>query len=619
MAIKKVIGYGAVFAILSAGAVWGEPSVEKKGCAARTATLRIKKTDGKTEEAIRALEQSAPNVYRLIIPIREISRDVDTIEAVFDSAYAKKGEEGYFVVSTGLLGTFREDKGKLEERRNPMPVFGMKSPSGTFVGIVKGLKYEFATVVEATNGVYAVYPRFLIKDMVFAPYEDLVVDFHMLTGDDANYSGMARAYRRYQLERGEVTPLRERVKGNAQLAYTADTMFVRVKNGTKNNKNKIEQQTPTNEPPLIVSKTFDDLIKIMKGLKELGVERVEMCAVGWHSGGFDGRYPTLFPVEPAFGGEAKLREAIACAHGLGYQIVCHVCNTDFYTISDRFNADDITKLPDGSFHKGGLWAGGRAYSPCFQRVCDAYVDEDYKGLADLGFKGTHHIDVTSCITPYPCFDPRHPCNRQQTADYMNTIGDKARRSFGGFGSEGPCDHVARTLDYVLYVTAYPKWLGRPNPMIDRLIPLWQIAYHGIILSNPFYSTIDYNYARPSGNEPHTWLNQKTRRLKLYEFGGRPTFYFNPYKDLTPIKEAYDEYQPMKYLQYEFMDVHEEIAKEVFLTRYSDGSEVVSNYSDRDFSYKGKAIKTMDYKLIKMGLAKRILRGCGIRREAYGRK
>ena len=605
MAVTKTMVLAAAAMVLgTVGTTWAMPEM-------KTATLRIKNIDGKTEEKVQTLEKAQENVYRLKLPIPQISKNIDTIDIFFDSATAKKGDEGYFVVSTGVLGTFRENKGLLEERRNPMPLFGMKSPNGTFVGIVKGLKYEFKTMVEVTNGVYKIFPRFLIKDMVVAPYEDLVVDFHMLKGNDATYSGMARAYRKYQLERGEVKPLRERVKGNPQLAYTADSMFIRVKHGSKSNKDKIENQTPTNEPPVKVFHSFDDFMRIMKGLKALGVEKVEMCSVGWISGGFDGRYPTLFPVEPAFGGEPKLREAIACAHGLGYQIVCHVCNTDFYTISDRFNTNDIAKLLDGSFHKGGLWAGGRAYSPCFQRLNEAYIDDDYKGLSDLGFKGTHHIDVTSCITPYPCFDPKHPLNRQQTADCMNKIGEKARRVFGGFGSEGPCDHVAKTLDYALYVTAYPGWLGRPNPLMDRLIPLWQIAYHGIILSNPAYSTIDYNYPRESGNKPHTWLNATSRRLKLYEFGGRPTFYFNPYTDLKPIKEAYDEYQPVKYLQYEFMESHDEVAKDVFLTRYSDGSEIVCNYSDKAFAYRGRAVKSTDYVLVKPSFMSRFLRLLGL--------
>ena len=64
------------------------------------------------------------------------------------------------------------------------------------------------------------------------------------------------------------------------------------------------------------------------------------------------------------------------------------------------------------------------------------------------------------------------------------------------------------------------------------------------------------------------------------------------------KEAYDLFQPMKYLQYEFMDFHGEIAKDVFITKYSDGSEVVSNYSKQDYLYKGQPVKPMDYRLYK---------------------
>ena len=45
------------------------------------------------------------------------------------------------------------------------------------------------------------------------------------------------------------------------------------------------------------------------------------------------------------------------------------------------------------------------------------------------------------------------------------------------------------------------------------------------------------------------------------------------------KEAYDEYQPMKNLQYEFMESHREIAPKVFVTRCSDGSKTAVNYSD----------------------------------------
>ncbi len=570
--------------------------------AMETATVRVQFNDGSLQQNVRELERLEDGVHRIRIPAADIPRGALWVDIIHHKATAQKGEEGYFVMSDGRLGTFRLDNGRIVERRNPMPLFGMKTPRGALVGIVKGLKYEFATMVEANNGEYRVWPRFLIKEMVFAPYGDIIIDFHTFKGAEANYCSMARAYREYQLERGEVVPLRERVKGNPQLAYTADTMFVRVKHGAKNNKDKIEHQTPENEPPVTVFHTFDDLMRIMRRLKDLGVEKAEMCSVGWNSGGFDGRYPQIFPVEEKFGGETKMREAIALAHRLGYQIVCHVCNTGFFTVADRYNEDDLARKADGSLYKKSILAGGRSYGPCFQRVCERHIDEDYEHMADMGLKGTHHIDVTSCITPYPCHDPRHPCTRQQTADYMNRIGEKARSTFGGFGSEGPCDHVARTLDYALYISAYPSWVGKDTPMMDRIVPLWQIVYHGIILSNPFYATIDYPFERPAWSKRmrpyHALENAATRRLKVAEFGGRPTFYFISYRDLEPIKQAYDEYQPMKYLQYEFMDFHDAIGDRVFLTRYGDGSEVVANYSDEEFTYRGRTVAAMDYGLFK---------------------
>ena len=49
-----------------------------------------------------------------------------------------------------------------------------------------------------------------------------------------------------------------------------------------------------------------------------------------------------------------------------------------------------------------------------------------------------------------------------------------------------------------------------------------------------------------------------------------------------------------------MDSHEEIAKDVFVTRWANGDEIVSNYTDKDFEYKGKTVKPMKYVFIRGG-------------------
>ena len=130
-----------------------------------------------------------------------------------DFATARKGEDGYWVVPTGQYGTFRCDKGSYSCSWPTMSMFGMKTPSRTFVAFVTGLKYYFTARVEAADGVYRM-SCVLNEEQCSDPYEDFSIEFHDLSGADADYSGMARAYRKHQLDRKAIVPFTERVKGS---------------------------------------------------------------------------------------------------------------------------------------------------------------------------------------------------------------------------------------------------------------------------------------------------------------------------------------------------------------------------------------------------------------------
>lgn len=578
----------------------------------------IKKfSDGTIKEESVKLEKLGANSYRLKIPARKLDENVfawrnanpvEYIDIISQDACAAKGDNGYWVLSDGRIGSFKADEGEIDERRNPMPIFGMKKGDKAFVAIIKGLKYEFSMRVEVKEGKYKIYPRFHIKDIGTIPYEDIIIDFIHFEGDAANYSSMAKEYRKYQLERGEVRPLRERVRGNPQLAYTADSIFIRLMMASFMRDSDLgicrgEHFREEDEPPLKKFRDFDNVMATMKKFKAIGIEKAEICLVNWNWRS-NGRNPVYYIAESELGGDAKCMEATACAKDLEYQIVPHTLHTESYTISPKFDKEDLAVNKDGTYPHHGLSMGGRAYLNCFRVFYNKHIKEGYGRLLELGFKGTFHIDVTSCIVPYQCFNLNHFCTRRDTADYMNKIGKITRSYFGGFSSEGPCDHVANTLDYVLYTSAYPAYIGRETPLMDRIAPIWQLVYHGIILSNPFASTIDYTYPRDREKcwKPCSSFDEPERRLKLVEFGGRPTFYWSlaSTENFEPVKKAYDEYQPLKYLQYEFMDFHGEIAKDVFKTVYSDGSEVVTNYSAAPFEYRGKKIGSMDYALFKGG-------------------
>ena len=65
-------------------------------------------------------------------------------------------------------------------------------------------------------------------------------------------------------------------------------------------------------------------------------------------------------------------------------------------------------------------------------------------------------------------------------------------------------------------------------------------------------------------------------------------------DYKILKEAYDEYEKRKHLQYEFMEYHGKLADNVFITRYSNKTRIVCNYGKEPYTYKGVEVKPMDY-------------------------
>ncbi len=560
--------------------------------------VAIRLNTGKTQVEKTKLKKIANNTYRLQLAVHKMPywwRIID-IDILHSEAIANKGDEGYWVLADGRLGKFNhEEEGELIERRHPMPLFGFKKGNSAFVGIVKGLKYEFSVVVDYKDGRYKMFPRFHIKELYTKPYEDIIIDFTFFKEKKANYSSMGREYRKYQLDRGEVKPLKERVIGNPTLAYTVESMFMKFctawyMRDSDLKSNRGDHWKPEDDPQLTKFCTFDEFKEVMQKIKALGVDKLDICLTNWNERA-NGRNPTCSIAEPELGGNAKLKEVTALAKKLNYQIAPHILHTEHYTISSEFNKDDIALDHEGKY-KGYAGMGGKGFNPCFKQVFKKYVLEHYDRMKKLGFT-LMHIDVTSAIVPYDCHNIDHFINREECAYYMNRIGMLSDAFFNVWSSECGMDQVANTLDYALYISGYPKYLGKKHHLMDTIVPLWQIAYHGIILSNPFMHTIDYNCHWSKSKE-----YIKHCRLKMVEFGGRPTYYWAMRKDsdFKVLKEAYDEYAKRSHLQYEFMNYHGEISPNVFVTRYSNGTRIVTNYTNKPFEYKGENVPAMDYRI-----------------------
>ncbi len=527
-----------------------------------------------------------------------------------DFARARKGEDGFWVVSTGQLGTFRCDDGKFSCTWPSMSVYGMKTPRGCFAAIVKGLKYYYHTEVVAKGGEYRM-SCVLHEELCHEPYEDFEIEFRPLSGADATVGGIARAYRAYQLNRSAIKPFTERVKGNDTLKYAVEAPEIRIRQAWKPVPSPLPDQVPENEPAIKkVVVTFDRVGDIARELKRQGVGKAELCLVGWNIGGHDGRWPQWYPPEEKLGGEAKLRQCIKDTLDAGYLIVPHGNFRDCYRISEGFDLEYLVKDRNGDPIQAHniFWGGGRQYQACPRRGFERWSFREMPRMAAFGFKGMGYFDVVTILPAPKCEDPRHPLNRAEAAAFWGKSAEVSRRCFGGFASEGSLDHFAGSLDSVLYAS-----FGDPRKtnkgLVDRISPIWQICYNGVIVQNPFTTTVNFT------------AQDRYSMLKLLEFGGRPNFYFyskfvDDGKDwmgdsdlgcatdeeltrsVAKIKKGWDIYAKVNHLQFVYMNDHAEIAPGVFRTDYANGEKIYVNYTDAAYVSPDGEVKAMDWLLAK---------------------
>ena len=59
---------------------------------------------------------------------------------------------------------------------------------------------------------------------------------------------------------------------------------------------------------------------------------------------------------------------------------------------------------------------------------------------------------------------------------------------------------------------------------------------------------------------------------------------------------YDQWQPLKHLQLEFIHEHVELAPSVTATRYENGEEVVCNASNAPFTCRGETLPSRTHRL-----------------------
>ena len=474
-----------------------------------------------------------------------------------------------------------------------MPLWGILRADGkALAAILESGELDAVLAVRTCWGeerLYSADPVFTIREYPDeAPLpEDIRIRFGSLTGTEAGYAGIARFYRRYNVETRGLPTLAEKMADNPTIAYSAKALCLRCRMGVKQLPTPVLEQTPETQPPLHVYMTFDNVRTLIEEMARQDVGSTEVCLAGWGYGGHDGAFPQLFPPEEKLGGEAALRRMIDRADELGYPVTLYDNYHDAYSLADTFDPECLVRQHDGARARVSDYAGGRAYKLCAKCAYERYAVNTMPRVAGLGAKGTYYVDELTLMAPGKCYHPEHPTSRRQTVEWWKRIMREARRHFGGFQSEGGRDWALPELDRAYCVA---NTTDTPSPIIDERVPIFPMVYHGFLIYNSFRCAVN-----SFPGEDMYLLNVAC--------GGFPVVYYhhihNPVwsaahgiaKDLTfvdaaklkvdvaRIKRITDDLARLAPLQTVCIDGFAQLSPTLAETTYADGTKVFVNYAD----------------------------------------
>lgn len=175
--------------------------------------------------------------------------DIRTVEFAPEMGQNKAGQDGYYIIPHGegsvgdtILCRFRErEDTEMVLDRFAMPIWSCIQSRGSFVAIVSSMTYEYRLAVGVKDGVYSCYACFDLNGHM--PYEPITIEFRLLD-DKADYNEAALAYREWREQRGELRRYDVRAKERPQARYTAESIYVRIRQGWKPSRLRCASRRP---------------------------------------------------------------------------------------------------------------------------------------------------------------------------------------------------------------------------------------------------------------------------------------------------------------------------------------------------------------------------------------
>ena len=440
------------------------------------------------------------------------------------------------------------------------------------------------------SGGMAVYTKAIDRKYV----GNYTIKYRLLYDDQADYVGMANAYRDYLLKNGTLEKLADQgedINLYLDLIGAVDTT-----------------ETVLGVPVATKAEltTFEDAKIILDELKEAGISKQVLRYLGWANGGMASTAPAKLKVVKQLGGEKELKELVSYVQEQGADIYLDL---NFSYIKARASFDGYDEERDAAKTIDGKAAYFQTYNPIVQAynkqvafvISAKTIDYYYEKIADkydqLFSDGKKTISMgTLGYALNSSQDEEFPLNREDAKDYTMSAMENISENYDSVLVENGNYYTWKYADTVLDI---------PLDSSNRITTTAEVPFLGIVL---------HGYMNYTGEAINMAGDYEYTLLKTIENGANPYFVV-AYENIPELKiNGYSEYYAVEYgvwketiieeykklnevlspLQNQLIVGHEIIAERVVKVTYENGTEIYLNYNNFAVTADTLEIPAMSY-------------------------
>lgn len=490
-----------------------------------------------------------------------------------------------------------------------MPVFGLKKGDQAYLGIIErgdAIAHFRADISGKRDNFNRIFPRFNIVKSgtislehggtldVYQPeiYKgDIRIRYLFFTGEDADYSGMARRYQEYLLDRGL---LRKATEEKPPFLVEVIGAFPRI---------EVHWGIPRNVA--YPATTFAEAKEIYDGLRDMGIANIHLRLNGWLKGGIEHIYPEKAVVEKNLGKEAELNDFIQYVRSMGDVVYPDV---GFLNLYRNGLFDGFVATRDASRRLNRLPAQINPYNPATfaadstvtayivsPRILPGLVKSFFSDFKRFGSNGVSLAQIGS----------------QLNSDFNRSAGKSVDRQQAEEITVDLLRDISRDYKIMVEKGNFYTW-----PYADVIIgmPVEDSSYDLVDTRIPFFQMVVSGYLTYAGDPINQIADRRSYMLMSLEAGALPyfivagvesqaikgtrydkflSFNFNDWKDI--IAEFYTEYYPVYEKIYgQSLIEHEILDDGVTRSTFANGVSIIINHNRYPVEYEGMAIAAQGY-------------------------